>query len=181
MALVFLFGNGFSGPAFEALWVTLFILACASDFLDGMIARRYPEQASEFGKVIDPIADKVLVISASAILFLWGSIDVVEVVCVSAIIIRELLVTFLRKPFIGDSNHLAVSAAGRWKAGFQMFAFGILLGRDGVIAGEINMALTPFMTFDGLGRLLLIVAVGLTLWSGWGYLKTYLQPARSAW
>jgi len=160
--------------SFEATWVALYVFACLTDLFDGMIAKEWPSQRSRFGKVIDPLADKVLVISVIVLIFLVDKAPWWELCLMGVIVLREVSVTFARKPFIGETDILSVVEIGRWKAGFQMVAFGVILGREGITAGYFDR-LIPHLPFSLLGSSLLIIATALTLVSGYEYLKGWLS------
>ena len=164
---------------FESIWVSLYVIACLTDGADGYIARRWPSQASDFGKVIDPLADKALVISIIALIYLVDSASWWELSLMSVIILREVSVTLARKPFIGETDILSVIEVGRWKAGFQMVAFGVMLGREGITAGHFDK-LIPHFPFDQLGSFLLVIATVLTLVSGYEYLKGWLSKSEQS-
>lgn len=160
---------------FEGTWVCVYIVACLTDFFDGQIARKWTSQGSDFGKIIDPLADKILVISMVTIIWTfeksaWLSI---ESLLMALIIVREVAISFARKPFIGSINLLSVSKIGRWKAVCQMIALGILLGRDGVTADFFDR-LSP-LSFADFGTISLIFATFLTLSSGYGYFKSWYR------
>lgn len=102
----------------------LFLLASLSDFLDGYLARRW-NQETEFGKFLDPLADKALVIGAFiTFIFLSGQ---VQIWMVLAIIARDVLITFLRYLAIKKGESLRTSRLGKWKTAFQMFSIVVIL------------------------------------------------------
>ncbi|TRX76848.1 CDP-diacylglycerol--glycerol-3-phosphate 3-phosphatidyltransferase [Pseudomonas mangiferae] len=138
---------------------TIFALACATDWLDGYLARRLG-QSTAFGAFLDPVADKLIVAVALVLLVeehanLWLTLPAV------IIIGREIVVSALREWMaeLGARAHVAVSSIGKWKTAAQMLALVILLANP------------PLMTFWVLvGYILLIVSAALTLWSMLHYL-----------
>ena len=138
---------------------TVFALACATDWLDGYLARRLG-QSTAFGAFLDPVADKLIVAVALVLLVeehanLWLTLPAV------IIIGREIVVSALREWMaeLGARAQVAVSRIGKWKTAAQMLALVILLANP------------PLMTFWVLiGYVLLIVSAALTLWSMLHYL-----------
>jgi len=116
-----------SGEA--AIWAVfaLFIAAAVSDFFDGWLARRLG-QTSEFGRIFDPIADKLIV--AAALIMLVAS-ERAAVIPVIAILCRELLLSGVREGLAGRTG-LPVSRLGKWKTASQMVAVALLLVAPGL-------------------------------------------------
>ena len=136
IALVPLFIGLFYLPPEAAAWSTfsVFTFAALTDFLDGWLARRL-NQTSEFGRILDPIADKLIVAAALVMLMLrygdetptlfaipYGSM----VIPVTAILCRELLISGLRIGLAGRFNS-PVSRLGKWKTASQMAAIALML------------------------------------------------------
>lgn len=134
-----------------------FSLAAITDWADGYIARRRG-QLTQFGRFIDPVADKLLVISA---LVLLVSNNHVPVFLVLVILAREITVMALRERMAGLGHGIPVSRMGKWKTGFQMTAIIMLLLQDGLWG----------IPFQWPGLFCLYVSTGLTLVSGYSYLK----------
>ena len=147
-----------------SIWVTfsLFLFAAISDFFDGWIARRL-SVVSKFGRIFDPIADKLIVATALIMLIVFQGIEVIPVV---AILCRELLVSGLREG-ISNGKNLVVSRSGKWKTATQMMAILILL---------IAPAFPDI--FEGLqltGEIFLLIAALLSWLSAIIYIHTFLQ------
>jgi cardiolipin synthase len=154
-------GNG-------ARWTALGIYAAAAitDFFDGYLARKWQQQSS-LGRMLDPIADKVLVavvllvLSADGILFgghIWAAIIIMS---------REVLVSGLRE-YLGELRvSVPVTKIAKWKTTVQFLAVGFL------IAGPAGDRLVPYVTEFGIG--LLWVAAGLTLYTGYDYFRAGLR------
>lgn len=146
-----------------AHWVAaaLFLTASVTDFFDGYLARAWSVQ-SKLGRFLDPIADKLLVVSAILMLVCFDDINRFHIFPALAIVCREILVSGLRE-FLAELNvSLPVSKLGKVKTTFQMIAlFLLLLGTEGS-----GISLT-----DTLGLWFLWIAAGLTLFTGYAYLK----------
>src|SRR5512135_1783965 len=111
----FLFVSGWLAKTVVLLF---FILACATDFLDGWIARAR-HQVTDFGKIMDPVADKVLVLG---VFLSFVQMQLVPAWMVIVIIIRELLITGMRFLAIRKGRVLAAESAGKHKTVSQMIA-----------------------------------------------------------
>ena len=111
----------FSGHYLVALGV--FIIASLSDFLDGYIARHY-NQITDFGKFMDPIADKVLVISAMVMFVSWGRMPAWVLVIVIA---RELGVSALRLIAVDNGKVIAAGWSGKVKTAATMVCICVML------------------------------------------------------
>jgi len=104
--------------------LVLFGFASVTDFVDGYLARRW-KQETEFGKFLDPLADKALVLGAFiTFIFLSPQIQLWMVIC---IIGRDLLITLLRSVAIRRGTSLRTSMFGKVKTAFQMFAIIVIL------------------------------------------------------
>jgi cardiolipin synthase len=140
----------------------LFTAACVTDWLDGQLARRWHQQ-SEWGRVLDPIADKLLV---ATILFMLAALQrITPVTLFPALVIlaREILVSGLREHLAMLHVPVPVSRLAKWKTAIQMVAIGVLLVGD---AGPV--IIPPVRT---LGELLLWIAAVLTIITGYDYLR----------
>lgn len=129
IALIAPFVGLFYVPGEIALWAVfaLFIAAAVSDFFDGWLARRL-SQTSEFGRIFDPIADKLIV--AAALIMLVSS-ERAAVLPVIAILCRELLISGVREGLAGRAA-LPVSRLGKSKTAAQMVAIALLLVAPGL-------------------------------------------------
>ena len=124
VALVAPFVALFYVPGDVAAWAIfgVFALAAATDFFDGWLARRL-DQTSEFGRILDPIADKLIVAAALIMLAVRYDAPVIPVV---AVFCSELLISGLREGLAGRLS-LPVSRLGKWKTASQMTAIALLL------------------------------------------------------
>lgn len=148
-----------------ALWA--FIMAAVTDFLDGYLARKY-HVVSDFGKLMDPLADKILV-SAAYIYLTWAGLCPFWAVII--IIFREFLVTGIRQIALTHNYVMAADWCGKWKTGFQL-AFCIAALVHIAYGGNLPEPLCSLSIGLGgalLRGILLWVSVILTLWSGTNY------------
>lgn len=151
-------------PAGSRFMAWAFIIAAVTDILDGWLARRDGGQGiTRIGKLLDPLADKLLVTTALVMLLAIGRIPLWGSVMVVVIIGRELAVTGLRGMAGSQGLTVAAEGPGKLKAIAQSVAVSALLFHYetlGLPAHEIGMTL-------------LAVATALTLWSGYLYFRDY--------
>lgn len=143
----------------------IFSVAGITDWLDGYLARKLG-QSTDFGAFLDPVADKLMVVCALALLIeqhsnAWFTIPAV------IIIGREIVISALREWMaeIGKSASVAVSMVGKIKTTLQIIAIIVLLGSRPLLPEWV----------DSLGYVLLFAAAVLTLWSMFIYLKAARQ------
>ena len=117
------------GPSAQWLACVLFSIAGFTDWLDGHFARRW-QQHSEFGRFLDPIADKLLVAAALFMLTATDRISNPTMLPALVILMREILVSGLREHLAGLRVGVPVSRLAKWKTGIQMVAIGVLLVGD---------------------------------------------------
>jgi len=152
----------FDGPDWSAFMGVAFLLVSLTDLVDGYIARVH-NQESRIGKLLDPLADKLLVMTALVMLIGVGRIPGWGLPLVVATLAREIMITGLRGMAGAQGVVIAASSLGKWKTGFQLAAITALL---------IHW---PFLGLPAheLGLALLVVATALTVVSGWQYLRAY--------
>ncbi|HEX4892395.1 MAG TPA: CDP-diacylglycerol--glycerol-3-phosphate 3-phosphatidyltransferase [Hyphomicrobiaceae bacterium] len=153
-----------------ARWSSLviYVAACITDWLDGYLARVWDQQ-SALGRMLDPIADKLLVGTALLLLVFDRTIGNGAIVAAIIILCREILVSGLRE-FLAELNvKVHVTQLAKWKTTLQMTALGVLL------AGPAGDRLVSGVTLAG--TLLLWLAALLTLWTGYDYLKAAVHHA----
>lgn len=143
-----------------AFW--LFTLAALTDYVDGALARAWNQQ-SPLGTMLDPIADKAMVVIALALLQALSDLDPLVTLPATAILLREVLVSGLRE-YLGDIK-LAVTRLAKGKTAAQMVAIGLMLAPPGWGAA-------------GLGLALLWLAAGLTVLTGADYFAKGLRHMR---
>ncbi len=148
------------GPAAAAAAVGVFIAASLTDWLDGWLARRLGV-VSAFGRLLDPIADKLLVTAVLFALVADGRLAGIHLAAAIAIVGRELLVSGLREYLAATgAGGLAVTGPAKWKTAAQMVGLTALLAVP-LVPG------TDAVHLAGLAGLW--VAAGLTVWTGWLY------------
>jgi CDP-diacylglycerol--glycerol-3-phosphate 3-phosphatidyltransferase/cardiolipin synthase len=158
------------GPDVNGRWwaLAIYLGACLTDWLDGYLARMWRQQ-STLGRMLDPIADKLLVGATLLMLTHDNTIDGVQVWAAVIILCREILVSGLRE-FLAELNvKVHVTQLAKWKTTLQMIALGVL------VAGPAGDQVVPGVT--GVGLVLLWIAALLTLWTGFDYLKAAVSAA----
>ena len=145
-------------------WVAfaIFVIAGITDVLDGYVARMWAQQ-STFGRMLDPIADKLLVSSCLLMLAVDGTIKGLELWAAIIILCREILVSGLREYLAELRVSVPVTALAKWKTFLQLLAVGFC------IAGEAGDRILPITTAIGIG--LLWLSAILTLYTGWDYFR----------
>ncbi len=144
----------------------VFCIAGASDALDGLAARKL-QQMSDFGRMLDPIADKILVATALMLLVADDQLGGYRVIAALIILAREFLVSGLREFLANAAVSLPVSRIAKFKTTIQMVAIGaMILGpmADHIVPGALNVAYAMLWT-----------AAGLTVWTGWVYFRAGLR------
>lgn len=151
-----------------ANWTTLgiFALAAFTDYLDGYFARAW-KQTSNLGRMLDPIADKLLVSAALFMLIANGTISWGSVLAAIIILSREILVSGLREFLAEVRVSVPVTQLAKWKTAIQMFAIGFLL------AGDAGERILPGA--QEIGIWLLWIAALLTLYTGYDYFRSGLR------
>jgi len=160
--MVFVFYAPFRGANIAA--ALIFIAAAITDWLDGWVARRW-NMGSAFGAFLDPVADKLMV---AVTLFLLVQENPTPLLAVTSAVIvgREISISALREWMaeIGQRATVRVATVGKIKTLMQIVAIVVLLYQHDLAS------LRPFY----VGESLLVIAAGLTIWSG-------LQYVRAAW
>ena len=133
------------GQAGMWMWISLalFIVASLTDFVDGHIARKY-NQVSDFGKFLDPLADKLLVISAMSMYCEWG---VFPAWALMIVLTREFAVTGLRLVAAGKGTVIAAGKSGKFKTASTMVGLCAMMAFPGIdILNWIVIALIAVTT-----------------------------------
>lgn len=112
----------------HALWlaVILFFIGCVSDYFDGYVARTFG-RVTRFGKLIDPIADKLLIASVLMMLSGFGYIAGLSLLPAIIIVCREIFVSGLREWLGLEQVELPVSSLSKWKTFVQMLSLGMIM------------------------------------------------------
>ena len=152
-------------------WIALalFIVAGLTDFFDGYLARAW-EQQSKLGRMLDPIADKLLVAVVLIALTWRGTIADVAIWAAIIILCREILVSGLREFLAELRVSVPVTQLAKWKTAIQMVSLGFLL------AGPAADKIVPGVTETGLT--LLWAAAILTLYTGIDYFRAGIVHLR---
>lgn len=153
-------------------WVALvlFIGAGVTDILDGYIARSWGQQ-SNFGRMLDPIADKLLVASCLLMLAADGTIRGWSLWAAIVILCREILVSGLREYLAELRVSVPVTRLAKWKTSLQLVAIGFLLAGsagDKLVAKYLGLGFAPV---THIGLTLLWVSAVLTLYTGYDYFR----------
>ena len=164
--MFFLFCHGFW---WKVASLVVFILAALSDLFDGMIAQRR-NMVTDFGRLMDPIADKILVLAAFAAFVQMQLIDAWMFVI---IVSREILITSLRLFALNKGKVLSAARAGKHKTVSQMVVIFAILGF--IVLKEVVLKYSTWnpdweKAFRQGVYALMLLTVGLTLYSGLSYL-----------
>lgn len=157
-------------PATDLAACVVFSAAAITDYFDGKLARTRSQQ-SELGRMLDPIADKLLVGAALMMLVGLARLSSSGLYPAIVIMLREILVSGLREYLAGLRIGLPVTRLAKWKTGFQMGALGTLLAGD----SSAHMLRLDFLPVSLIGEIMLWVAAVLTLMTGWDYLMAGLR------
>ena len=185
-------------PAADVAALFLFTFASLTDYIDGWLARKWG-QISKFGAMLDPIADKAMVIMSLAVLLGVHGMMAWLLIPITIILLREVFISGLRE-FLGETaGMLKVTKLAKWKTAIQMIAIGFLFawgvfdhyfgmltfGMNGEIVASVLNGETPdrnglWWIYQGLltssygGLVLLWVAAGLTAVTGYDYFRKAL-------
>jgi cardiolipin synthase len=159
-------------PAADLAGCIVFSAAAITDFFDGRLARSRRQQ-SDFGRMFDPIADKLLVGATLMLLVGQQRLSAFGLYPAIIIMLREILVSGLREFLAELSIGLPSTRLAKWKTGVQMTALGVLL------AGTSSAHLLGLdaLPISFIGESLLWIAAALTLVTGWDYLQASLNRA----
>jgi cardiolipin synthase len=157
------------GDAARLVSFVIFCVAAASDVLDGLAARKLRAR-SEFGRMLDPIADKILV-AVALMMLVWRQV-VTDWALIPALVIlaREILVSGLREFLATAAVSVPVTRLAKMKTVLQMIAIGAMILApvlDKIVPGAL-----------GIARLLLWIAAVLTVYTGFIYFRAGLAHMR---
>ncbi len=164
----------------DSMWLdiaaaVLFLAATLTDMLDGMLARKW-NMVTNFGKFLDPLADKFLVFGTLLAMLSNPQYDYMRtylVLSVAIILFRELAVTSIRLiASKSDGTVIAANMLGKIKTFSQSVCI-IAILIDPYIFG--NIALNDYRVFAALNYFLLTIVLFFTVWSGFNYIKTYFS------
>ena len=163
--------------------LVLFVIAAGTDWVDGFYARRYG-QVTQLGRILDPFADKIII--CGTFIFLAAippvgnergmNLSASEIWAWMAVVVvaREILVTALRSFFEEHGSDFSAKWSGKWKMVFQCAAVAMSLWRLWYYNFSSRTALwdvTPPAAVTWTLRLLVWLAVGMTIYSGWVYVR----------
>ena len=151
----------YEGRLGSFLAALFFGMAFVTDFLDGNFARRYGA-VTVVGKLLDPLADKILVIVTMIMLIPIGRIPAWVVML---IVVRELAVTGLRSIAVAEGVVIQASSLGKYKTVFQCSATIALCLHYEYLSIDLH----------AVGMALLWIALGFTVWSGWSYFRDFYR------
>ena len=163
-----MYWQGIIGAGLWLRWLALAIFTAAgiTDFFDGYLARMWGQQSS-LGRMLDPIADKLLVSSCLLMLAAEGTIRGWSLLAAVIILCREILVSGLREYLAELRVSVPVTRLAKWKTIGQMVAVGFL------IAGEAGDKIIPGVTQVGI--VLIWASAIITLYTGWDYFRAGLR------
>ena len=197
VAVMFLY---FTRPYADWFALILFLSAAITDWFDGYLARAW-KQETKLGAMLDPIADKAMVVIALMVIVGYSNQNWTPwfVLPATVILFREVFVSGLRE-YLGDTaGTLKVTPLAKWKTTVQMFAISVLFAQgifehylgmsaygmdqemvDQIMLGQIEDLQGLRWKFEGMiwsgwiGLTLLWIAAALTLYTGWDYLRKAL-------
>ena len=143
------------------LATVIYTIAAVTDYIDGYIARKY-NLVTDLGKILDPIADKVLVTSA---LVVFVELDRLEAVVVIILIARDLAISALRNFAASKGLVIAAGVMGKIKTGFQMVGVGCIIFKNELFGLNILM----------IGKVLVYMSVILSIHSAWIYYRNFIN------
>lgn len=192
IAVMFLY---FTRPFADWLALVLFVGAAATDWIDGYLARAW-RQESRFGAMLDPIADKAMVVIALLVITGFSGMNPWVLLPATVILFREVFVSGLREFLGSTAGLLRVTRLAKWKTTAQMVAIAVLFsqgifehylgmwsfGMDqalvaDILAGRVEDELGLVAVYHGyywsftVGVVLLWIAAALTLITGWDYFR----------
>ena len=180
LAIMFLY---FKRPLADWFALTLFVGAAVTDFFDGYLARLW-KQESKFGAMLDPIADKAMVVIALLVITGFSGMNPWILLPATLIMFREVFVSGLREYLGATAKLLAVTKLAKWKTTAQMVAIAILFlgtgldflerGRGPTVGGLARLSEGAAGWATGVGITLLWIAAALTLITGWDYFRKAL-------
>jgi cardiolipin synthase len=178
VAVMFLY---FNRPWADWLALALFVTAALTDFVDGYLARAW-KQESRYGAMLDPIADKAMVVIAIMVITGYSGMNPWLILPAAVILFREVFVSGLREYLGAKSSLLKVTRLAKWKTTAQMVAIAVLFlatglayleaGRSPVAGeGEVPPGVSYAALANWAGLALIWLAAILTAITGFDYLR----------
>ena len=154
--------------------ILFFLIASITDFLDGYIARKL-KLVTDFGKLMDPLVDKIL---TSAVFIILTKENMIPAWITITIISREFLVTGLRLLASNQGKVLAADSLGKWKTTSQIILASFFL--IVLCSNEPALNCLEFIDQPMIGNLLIIICTTITIVSGWSYLSKNRQLVKTS-
>jgi len=154
--------------------ILFFLIASLTDFLDGYIARKL-KLVTDFGKLMDPLVDKIL---TSAVFIILTKENMIPAWITITIISREFLVTGLRLLASNQGKVLSADSLGKWKTTSQIMVASFFLIVLGLNEPALNCL--EFIDQPMIGNLLIIICTTITIVSGWSYLSKNRQLVKTS-
>ncbi len=177
LAVMFLY---FDRPWADWLALVLFITAAVTDYIDGYLARLW-KQESRFGAMMDPIADKAMVVIALMVITGYSGMNPWLILPATVILFREVFVSGLREFLGAKAGLLAVTRLAKWKTTAQMVAISVLFLGTGLAYVEADAGGTPHWAAEAataVGTGLIWIAAALTLITGIDYFRKAMPYLR---
>jgi CDP-diacylglycerol--glycerol-3-phosphate 3-phosphatidyltransferase len=153
-------------PSWDVAGGIIFSIASITDYFDGYIARTQQIE-TVYGKLMDPLADKFLVVSALIMLQEMGRIHSIVVIL---LICRELAITGLRAMASAEGVIIGASASAKWKTATQMVAIPFIMAQSALFGIPLYKP----------GMLLLYISLGISLWSAKDYIVDFFKALKEA-
>lgn len=171
VAAVPVFAGAFFLDSAAGQWLALvvFTAAAITDFFDGYLARR-DGLYSDFGRFLDPVADKLLIATALMMMVAFGQIAGLAIIPAVIILCREILVSGLREYLAGIEVDLPVSYVAKWKTTIQMLALGFL-----IVGDASHPPVPPEIPIRLIGEAGLWLAAAVTVFTGLDYMRAGLR------
>ncbi|HAZ10958.1 MAG: CDP-diacylglycerol--glycerol-3-phosphate 3-phosphatidyltransferase [Omnitrophica bacterium GWA2_41_15] len=164
LAGIFIWFLFIKGPSAKFIAMAIFLAACATDYYDGYMARKTGD-ITAFGKLMDPIADKILILGA---FLAFVEMEIIPAWMVMVIIARELVITGIRILALSQKKVLSAEMGGKHKTVSQMVAVVSIL--IFLIIRDLGFSFRYMEDFKIAVYLLMLITVGMTLTSGISYM-----------
>lgn len=158
-------------PSRFLLALCVFIVASITDHLDGKLARKN-NQVTDFGKFLDPLADKMLVMST---LICFVELRLVSAVPVISILLREFIVTSIRLAAMGSGKVIAANMCGKIKTATQIISIIVILLSQVIASPSLNLASHELNLITSVGEIFVWLAVAVSVCSGYVYVKENMK------
>jgi len=149
---------------FDTYWTNIvatviYTFTALTDLVDGYLARKY-DQVTDLGKILDPVADKMLVTAALVLLVEMGRLEAVVVI---VLIGRDLMISALRNVAASKGTVIAAGRGGKVKTVIQMIGVGCIIWKNSLLGLDILL----------IGKIIVYVSVIFSLHSAWVYYRNF--------